>query len=126
MLDKIKNICYNALAIKKLEVFKMKIYSEVNNYNDFEFWSGARETINYLSTDEIETVFCMLEEIYPEGMKDTELNDFFWFEDDIIAEWLGWPDFDTIMSARSNGKWYDDYNEYETNEENEEDEDEEN
>ena len=102
----------------------MKIYSEVDSYNDFEFWSGARETINYLTPEEIEQVFYILEEIYPEGMSDTELNDFFWFEDDTIAEWLGWPDFDTLMSGRSNGKWYDDYDEYEMNEEDEDEEDE--
>lgn len=103
----------------------MKVIKEINSAYDFEFWSGARETINYLSASEIETVFRILEETYPEGMSDTELNDFFWFEDDTIAEWLGWPDFDTLMSGRSNGKWYDDYDEYEMNEEDEEDEEDE-
>ena len=31
-------------------------------------------------------------------MTDTELNDFMWFEDDTIAEWLGYNDFDEIMN----------------------------
>lgn len=31
----------------------------------------------------------ILEEIYPEGMTETELNDLLWFESDMIYEWLG-------------------------------------
>lgn len=91
----------------------MKIYKEVCNANDFEFWGGAKGTINYLSDDEVERVFQMLEDCYPDGMDETELNDFFWFEDDTIADWLGWPDFSTLMEARSEGRWYDTFEEYE-------------
>lgn len=76
----------------------MKIIKEVNSWNDFDFWSGAENTVKYLTCDEIETIFAQLEEIYPDGMTDTELNDFFWFEDDTIAEWLGYENFDEIMN----------------------------
>ena len=31
----------------------------------------------------------MLEDIYPDGMDETVLNDFFWFEFDTVKEWLG-------------------------------------
>lgn len=81
----------------KMEVLKMKVYKEVNSYSDFDFWSGARDTVKYLTADEIEEIFSMLEDTYPEGMEETELNDFFWFEDDTIAEWLGYSSFDEIM-----------------------------
>ena len=30
-------------------------------------------------------------------MTETELNDFFWFKRDTIAEWLGYENFDEIM-----------------------------
>ena len=30
-------------------------------------------------------------------IEDTELNDFFWFERDLIAEWLGYEDYDELM-----------------------------
>ena len=76
----------------------MKITKEVNSYSDFEFWSGARDTAEELTADEIEEVFSILEDAYPEGMTETELNDFFWFERDTIAEWLGYEDFDEIMN----------------------------
>ena len=76
----------------------MKIYKEISGRYDFDFWSGARDTVNYLTDDEVEQIFDMLEEIYPEGMDETELNDFFWFEDDTIAEWLGYDSFEDIMN----------------------------
>lgn len=65
---------------------------------NFDFWSGAKDTIKYLTESELDTIESYLEELYPEGMTDTELNDFIWFEDDTIAEWLGYNDFDEIMS----------------------------
>ena len=75
----------------------MTITKEVNSYSDFEFWSGAKDTADELTADEIEKVFSILEDAYPEGMTETELNDFFWFERDAIAEWLGYADFEQIM-----------------------------
>lgn len=96
-----------------MEGLQMKVYKEVNSYSDFDFWSGARDTVKYLTTEEVEQIFSMLEELYPEGMEETEVNDFFWFEDDTIAEWLGWSDFETIMKARSGDNWYKSFDEYE-------------
>ena len=75
----------------------MKIYAE-KSLNDFEFWSGAYDTVKYLTTDEIEQIEQTLEELYPDGMDETEVNDFFWFEDDTIAEWLGYDSFEDIMN----------------------------
>ena len=74
----------------------MKVYREVNAYN-FDFWSGAEDTVNYLTAEEVNTIFEMLEELYPEGMDETQVNDFFWFEEDTIAEWLGYRSFEEIM-----------------------------
>ena len=73
----------------------MRVYKEVSGY-EFEFWSGAKDRANYLTYDEIEKVFSILEEIYPDGMSETEVNDFFWFEEDTIAEWLGYDSFEEI------------------------------
>ncbi len=75
----------------------MTIKTETTLKN-FDFWSGARDTVKYLTESELNTIELTLEELYPEGMTDTELNDFFWFEDDTIAEWLGYNDFDEIMN----------------------------
>lgn len=75
----------------------MKITKEVNTRYDFEFWSGAADTVEYLTDSEIEVIFSMLEDCCPDGMTETEVNDFFGFERDTIAEWLGYDDFDQIM-----------------------------
>lgn len=74
----------------------MKIYAETSLVN-FEFWSGAKDTIEELGYNEIEIIESILEEAYPEGISETEVNDFFWFERDTIAEWLGYNDFDEII-----------------------------
>ena len=76
----------------------MKIICEWDVYDvRNQTWSGARDRIKYLTYEEIDTILTMLEECYPDGMTDTELNDFFWFEEDTIAEWLGYNNFDEIM-----------------------------
>lgn len=73
----------------------MKVYKEVSGY-DFDFWGGAVDRVKYLKIDEVEQIFSMLEEIYPDGMSETEVNDFFWFEEDTIADWLGYDSFEEI------------------------------
>ena len=74
----------------------MKIYSE-KSLNEFDFWSGAKDTVKYLTEDEINLIESILEDCFPDGMSETEINDFFWFENDTIAEWLGYSSFDDIM-----------------------------
>lgn len=102
----------------------MRIYKEVSDCYDFNFWSGAKDTVGYLYDSEVDEIISMLEDCYPEGMSETELNDFFWFEDDTIADWLGWPDFETLMKARSNGKCFDSFEDWEEAQEEEEEEEE--
>ena len=74
----------------------MKIYQE-KAIKNFEFWSGAEDRVKYLTLDELDTLEEMLEECYPDGIGETELNDIFWFEEDMIAEWLGYNSFEEIM-----------------------------
>jgi hypothetical protein len=74
----------------------MKVYTEQSLCN-FNFWSGAKETVKYLTYDEMHTIESILEELYPDGMEDTQINDIFWFEDDWIAEMLGYKNFDALM-----------------------------
>ena len=76
----------------------MKVICEwdVNDIHN-QLWSGARDRIKYLTYEEIDTILTLLDECYPEGLTDTQVNDFFWFEEDTIAEWLGYNNFDEIM-----------------------------
>ena len=58
--------------------------------NSFKAWSGAVDTLERIQREgkcaELENV---LEELYPDGMTETELNDLLWFESESIYEWLG-------------------------------------
>lgn len=67
----------------------MIVYREVEGKGDFEFWSGAIETVDKLTDEEFETVIEMLDGTASNGMSETELNDFFWFETDTISSWIG-------------------------------------
>jgi hypothetical protein len=100
---------------QKKGCIKMKIYEEKSLAN-FEFWSGAKDTVKYLTYDELEKIEAILEDAYPEGMSDTQINDIFWFEEDWIAEMLGYSDFEELMHR--------DDEEEEEEEEEEEDKDE--
>ena len=61
--------------------------------NTFEAWSGAVYTINRVREEgkcrELEYV---LEELYPDGMTETQLNDLLWFEREWLYETLGISD----------------------------------
>lgn len=74
----------------------MKITKEVTTKNDFNFWSGAVDTVNELTDEEFERIINELEMLDPEGMTETQLNDFFWFEDDTIAEMLGYSNWEEL------------------------------
>lgn len=69
----------------------MKVYSE-KSLRNFEFWSGAKSNAEELTLEQIDMVESILEELYPDGMEDVQINDFFWFEFDTIREWLGIKD----------------------------------
>ena len=75
----------------------MKIYAE-KSLRNFEFWSGAVDTVKWLTYEELDVIENILDEMYPEGVDETTINDLFWFDDDLIAEWLGYSDFEELMN----------------------------
>lgn len=77
----------------------MKIYNETSLSN-FEFWSGAKDRVKYLTDSDFDIIENAFKELYPDGMSDTEINDIFWFEEDLIAEMLGYDDFEELMNDR--------------------------
>lgn len=77
----------------------MKIYTE-QPLSSFEFWGGAKDTVKYLTATDFDIVEFVLEVLYPEGMDDTTINDIFWFEQDSIAEALGYSDWTDLVEVR--------------------------
>lgn len=65
----------------------MKIFKKTN-LTDFEFWSGAKDFAAQLTTTELEQVEAILEDLYPDGIDETALNDLFLFDREAIAEWI--------------------------------------
>lgn len=67
----------------------MTITYELNLY-DFNAWSGAKSTLErVIDEDKVEILESVLEDCYPEGMTETQLNDLLWFESDWIFEMCG-------------------------------------
>lgn len=60
---------------------------------------GAVSTVDYLTLDELDTLEDVLHDLYPdeEYMEDVTINDFFWYEIDLIAKALGYERFEDIM-----------------------------
>ena len=60
------------------------------NLRGFEAWSGAIDTKNLILDAGLEAEFEMLiDELYPDGLSDIDLNDILWFDSDWILEALG-------------------------------------
>lgn len=79
----------------------MRIYDEIE-LRYFKAWCGAVDTMETLERLEYATgrnVFDELETCLDdmgEGMDATAVNDFFWFESDTIADWLGFSDWEEL------------------------------
>ena len=71
-----------------------------DSLDNFKFWSGGKDTADDLTCEELETVETLLEDTFCEIPTDTEINDFFWFERDTIAEWLRYEDWEDLENNR--------------------------
>ena len=67
----------------------MKITYELD-LNSFEAWSGAISTLERIRNEgKTSQLEAMLEDLYPDGMTETELNDLLWFDSESVYEWVG-------------------------------------
>jgi hypothetical protein len=73
----------------------MKIITETD-LTDFECWSGAEYFFNKLTYQELKTISLELEQLYPEGVSETFINDLFWFEQEFICQTIG-EDLEEIL-----------------------------
>ncbi len=80
----------------------MLIHTETSLRN-FQFWGGGADTANCLTYEQLDTIESILEDICPQGIDEVELNDLMWFDSDIIAEWLGFNDFEELKNQVCRG-----------------------
>lgn len=66
----------------------MKYYVE-ESLRNFQWWSGAKDHAAELTEEQFDQLEFILEDCYPDGMTETEINDLMWFEFDWIKEMLG-------------------------------------
>ena len=68
----------------------MKTFNENESISNFNAWSGAIDTKKRIIEENKEDEFDnLIEELYPDGLSETNLNDLLWFESDWIFESLG-------------------------------------
>ena len=68
----------------------MKIYTEIYELSDFTPWSEATKTWDkIIMADKEEEFIQRLDDIYPDGIDETTLNDLLWFEEEWCYELLG-------------------------------------
>ena len=65
----------------------MKVTTE-QSLSNFNFWSGAKDNAAELTDSQLDILESILEDIYPDGMDETAINDFFWFDFETAKEWL--------------------------------------
>lgn len=95
-----------------MEVMEIIDITSDNIYD--KLWSGGRDTLDDLTDEQIDTILEILASSGEEYSL-TDLNDFFWFERDTIAEWLGYSDYDDLMNGgldvdglrKDNGHYFD-------------------
>ena len=67
----------------------MKVFKEMQP-SDHKAWSGAVDTLNRIKELNLEANFdSLIEELYPDGIDETHLNDILWFDSEWIFESLG-------------------------------------
>lgn len=65
------------------------------NLENFEAWSGAIHTLDRIRKAGLcEQLEFILEDLFPNGLTEVQLNDLLWFEPELIYEWLGISDED--------------------------------
>ena len=68
----------------------MKVYNDNLSLRNFDAWSGAVDTKETIIDAGKEKEFdFLIDELYPDGLTETELNDLLWFEEDWLFEMLG-------------------------------------
>ena len=73
----------------------MQVTKEINLVN-FEFWAGAKDFAEKLTRKELEQIEFNFDDLFHEGMTETQINDIFWFDTEFICELIGETEDDIL------------------------------
>ena len=83
----------------------MKVYYELDLKN-FQVWGGAKDTFEVLTYGQIRQLEAMMEDAWGDEVDETSVNDFLWFDRDLIAEWLGFEDWEELEHHNNGDEHY--------------------
>ena len=66
----------------------MIIIKDISLHN-FEFWSGAKELAGCLTLGDLQEIEEHLDELHPDGLTETQINDLFCFDGEMICDLIG-------------------------------------
>lgn len=67
----------------------MTIIERNVSVENFPAWSGGKDTLDkIIEADKVNQFDAMIEELYPDGITRTELNDILWFDEE-LPKFLG-------------------------------------
>lgn len=73
----------------------MKVFNDDLSFRHFQAWSGAVDVQKRIIAEGKEEEFeQLIDELYPEGIDETHLNDLLWFDTEWVYEMLGIKDED--------------------------------
>ena len=71
----------------------MRVTNDNLTLRDFKAWSGAKDTQEtILNEGKGEEFDSLIEELYPDGIDEMQLNDLLWFDEEWLYEVLGIAD----------------------------------
>lgn len=87
----------------------MLVVREFDILNDC--WSGAKDTIEELTNKQINVLEDHIESLFADNDEipsATDVNDFIWFETDIIAQWFGLETWEELLTVNEEPylTWY--------------------
>lgn len=71
-----------------------------HTWKTFPFSLQAENTVSTLSDTEMDTVWDVLEQLFPDGIDQHELNEFFINSTNTIAEWLGYESWKQLIEEK--------------------------
>lgn len=71
-----------------------------DSLRNFPFWSGAKDTVEKMTDEQLGQMEQILEDTAPEdGYTDTAINDIFWHERDWVYQQVGDPDYPKVFNV---------------------------